>query len=95
MILKLYLQDSLVDMRDHGEFVETGSHDILTEALGKPEHPGRVRTKGEYVTQREVFKKPPGGFKSSQESQVLLEKEKHWENKFKTMEDHFHTYESW
>ena len=71
--LLLYLQDNLAIMRDQGEFVETRSHDILTEALGKPEHPGRVRTKGEHVTQREVFKKPPGGFRSFKESQVLLE----------------------
>ena len=52
-------------MRDQGEFVESQPHDILTEALGTPGHRCHVRTKGEYVTQREVFKKPPGGFKSS------------------------------
>ena len=50
MIFKLYLQDNLVVMRDQVEFFETRSHDILTEALGKLEHPGRVRNKGEYVT---------------------------------------------
>ena len=59
MILKLYLHDTLANMREQGEFVESGQHDILTEALGTPEHPGRVRTKGEYVTQGEVF---TGGF---------------------------------
>ena len=93
MIFKLYLQDNLANMWDQGKFVETGSHDILFEALGKPEHPGRVRTKGKYVTQWEVFKKPPGGFRSSQESQVLLKQEKHWEKKFKTKEDRFQTHE--
>ena len=77
MILKLYLHDTLANMRKQGEFVESGQHDILTEALGTPEYPSRVKTKGEYVTQREVFKKPPGGFKSSQKSYVLLEREKH------------------
>ena len=82
-------------MRDQGEFVETGSHDILIEALGKLEHPGHVKTKGEYVTQRKVFKKPPGDFRSSQESQVLLEREKHWEKKFKTMEDRLQIQEGW
>ena len=95
MILKLYLQDKFAEMRDKGEFIENGQHDILTEALGTLEHPGSVRTKGEYVTQREVFKKLPGGFKSSLKSQVLLEREKHWENKLKTMEDHFQTQEIW
>ena len=65
MILKLYLQDKLADMRDKGEFIESGQHDILTELLGTPKHPSRVRIIGEYVTQREVFKKPPRGFKSS------------------------------
>ena len=65
MILKLYLQDNLANMRDQGEFVKTRSHDILTKALGKPEHPSCVRTKGEYATQQEVFKKPPEGFRSS------------------------------
>ena len=65
MILKLYLQDNLVDMREQCEFVENGQHDILTKALGTREHLGRVKTKGEYVTQRKVFKKPQGDFKSS------------------------------
>ena len=62
-------------MREQGDFVESGQYDILTKALGTPEHPGCVRTKHEYFTQQEVFKKPPGGFKSSQESHVLLERE--------------------
>ena len=51
MILKLYLQNNLADMLKQDEFVENTQHDISTEAFGKPEHPGRVRTKGEYVTQ--------------------------------------------
>ena len=40
-----------------------------------------------------MFEKPPGGFRSSQESQVLLKREKHWEKKFKTMEDCLQTQE--
>ena len=51
MILKLYLQVKLADIQDKGEFVESGQHDILTEALGTSEHLGCVKTKGEYVTQ--------------------------------------------
>ena len=50
MIFKLYLQDNLSYMREQGKFVESGQHEILTEALGTPEHPGHVRTKGEHVT---------------------------------------------
>ena len=71
-------------MREQGDFTESGQHDILTEALGTFEHLDRVRTKGEYVIQREVFKKPPRGFKSSQKSHILLERkrERLWEKKF-------------
>ena len=71
------MQDKLADTRYKGEFVESGQHDILTEALGTLEHPGSARTKGEYLTQQKVFKMLPGGFKSFQESQVLLEREKY------------------
>ena len=42
-----------------------------------------------------MFKTSPGGFKSFQESQILLKREKHWEKKFKTMEDRFQTQEIW
>ena len=45
-----YLQDNLAELRDQGEFVETGPYDILTEALDTHEHPVHVRTKGKYVT---------------------------------------------
>ena len=50
MIPKLYLQDKLVDMRDKGEFVESGQNDILTKALSTLEHPGLIRTKVKYMT---------------------------------------------
>ena len=50
MILKFSLRDKLVDIRDKGELVESGQNDIFTQALGTPEHPGRVTTKGVYVT---------------------------------------------
>ena len=55
MILKLYLEDKLAGIRDKDEFVESGQHDILTEALGELEYLGRVRTISKYVTQQEVF----------------------------------------
>ena len=50
MTPKLSLQDELANMKDKGELVESGKNDILTQALGTPEHLDRVRTKGEYVT---------------------------------------------
>ena len=67
--------------------------DILTKALGTTEHPGHVKTKGEYVTHRELFKNHQG-VSNFLRSQVILEREKHWENKLKTMEDRFQTQES-
>ena len=48
----------LYELLDKGEIVEIRSNDILTQALGTPEHPGRVRGRGKFVAQREVFKKP-------------------------------------
>ena len=50
--------------------------DNLPKDLGTHAYPGRLRTKGAYVTQREMFKKLPGGFKSSQETYILLEKKR-------------------
>ena len=49
MIFKLSLQDKLADMLDKGKLVENGQIGILTQALGTPEHPVRVRNRGEYV----------------------------------------------
>lgn len=42
-----------------GEFVEQGHHDILTEALGTPEHGGRVRGYAKGVERKDVFGKAP------------------------------------
>lgn len=38
-----------------GTFVPVGRQDILTTALGRPEHPGRVRTAGRGVGLRQFF----------------------------------------
>ena len=61
-------------MQDKGVLVESEQNDILTQALGTGKHLGWVRNKGEYVTQRKVFKKPLGDFKSFHESLILLER---------------------
>jgi hypothetical protein len=44
-----YLQDSLVEQSTQGSFVAEGRADILSSAIGKPEHPGRVRGVGQGV----------------------------------------------
>ncbi len=42
-------------MTTQGTFVPEGRHDILTEALGTDEHPGRVRTAGKGVGLKKYF----------------------------------------
>ena len=42
-------QVDLVERKKKGSFIQVGSADILTTALGKPEHSGRVRGVGAYV----------------------------------------------
>jgi len=42
-----------------GSFVSQGRQDILTEAIGIPEHPGRVRTAGFGVGIRQFFGSAP------------------------------------
>ena len=36
-------------MESDGKFVAQGRHDILVEAIGRPEHSGRVRAAGQRV----------------------------------------------
>ncbi|XP_058740299.1 uncharacterized protein LOC131612541 [Vicia villosa] len=47
--------DSLVQKATEGSFVPQGRQDILTEAIGRPEHPGRVRGVGRGVGIRQYF----------------------------------------
>ncbi|XP_060961635.1 uncharacterized protein LOC115720758 isoform X2 [Cannabis sativa] len=72
-----YLNDETREKRElikeRGELTVIGQNDVLTQALGTPEHPGRVRGKGFGVVQYEVFKKPPRGFKTLQEEQFRYE----------------------
>ncbi|XP_045818718.1 uncharacterized protein LOC123911353 [Trifolium pratense] len=46
---------SLVQKTAEGTFVPQGRNDILTEAIGRPEHPGRVRAAGRGVGIRQYF----------------------------------------
>ncbi|KAL6569633.1 hypothetical protein OROMI_014147 [Orobanche minor] len=40
---RLLLRDELEAQCTQGSFTPEGRHDILAEAIGRPEHPGRVR----------------------------------------------------
>ena len=50
-----YVQDSLEEQVSHGLFVPYGRQDLLTAAIGRPEHPGRVRATGTGVTIKQYF----------------------------------------
>ncbi|WJX69378.1 hypothetical protein P8452_53631 [Trifolium repens] len=50
--------DSLVEKTSQGTFVPEGRNDILTEAIGRPDHPGRVRGFGR-VAYGNVYKLGP------------------------------------
>ena len=49
------------------------------QAIGTPVHLRRVKVKGQYVAQLEVFKRPPKGIKSLQEDQALWHRQKEQE----------------
>ena len=44
------LQDSSKAQASQGSFVARGRRDVLTAAIGRPEHPGHVRAAGASVT---------------------------------------------
>ncbi|KAL5166011.1 hypothetical protein HKD37_18G051061 [Glycine soja] len=47
--------DSLDEQASQGSFIPHGRQDILTAAIGRPEHPGRVRAVGAGVTIKQYF----------------------------------------
>jgi len=49
------LQDSSVEQSSKGNFVPEGHHDILGEAIGRPEHCGRVRATRKGVEIKKLF----------------------------------------
>jgi len=49
------IQDSLEKQASQGSFVPHGRQDLLTAAIGRPEHPGRVRAAGAGVTIKKYF----------------------------------------
>ena len=48
-------QDAFEEQASQGSFVAHGRHDVLTTAIGRPEHPGRVRVAGASVTIKQYF----------------------------------------
>ncbi|KAH1265049.1 hypothetical protein GmHk_01G000826 [Glycine max] len=47
--------DSLEEQASQGSFVPHGRQDLLTAAIGRPEHPGRVRASRVGVTIKQYF----------------------------------------
>lgn len=47
-------------MKKKGEFKPSGSNDVLYAALGTPEHSGRVRGVGGFITPTQYFNMPKG-----------------------------------
>ena len=45
----------MVEQTSQGGFILEGRHDILAAAIGRPEHPGRVRGAGSGVGIRQFF----------------------------------------
>jgi len=49
------VQDSFEEQATQGSFVPHGCQDVLTTAIGRPEHPGRVHAAGVGVTIKQYF----------------------------------------
>jgi len=59
------MQDSFEEQASQGSFVPHGRQDVLTAAIGCPEHPGRVCAAGAGVTIRQYFRSAPWTSRSS------------------------------
>ncbi|KAL5162061.1 hypothetical protein HKD37_07G019239 [Glycine soja] len=57
--------DSFEEQASQGSFVPHGRQDVLTAAIGCPEHPGRVCAVGAGVTIRQYFRSAPWTSRSS------------------------------
>ena len=53
------LQDSLEEQASQGSFVAHGCYDVLTAAIGRLEHPGRVHVARAGVTIKQYFEPAP------------------------------------
>ena len=59
------VQDSFKEQATQGSFVPRGRQDVLAAAIGRPEHPGRVRAAGAGVTIKKYFGSAPQMSRSS------------------------------
>ncbi|KAH1193677.1 hypothetical protein GmHk_19G054669 [Glycine max] len=53
------VQDSFEEQATQGSFIPHGRQDVLAAAIGRPEHPGRVRAAGAGVTIKQYFGSAP------------------------------------
>ncbi|KAH1188430.1 hypothetical protein GmHk_U059531 [Glycine max] len=53
------VQDSFEEQAKQGSFIPHGRQDVLAAAIGRPEHPGRVRAAGAGVTIKQYFGSAP------------------------------------
>ena len=53
------VQDSLEEQESQGSFVPHGRQDLLTAAIGRPEHPSHVRVAEVGVTIKQYFGSAP------------------------------------
>jgi len=53
------VQDSFEEQATQGSFVPHGRQDVLAPAIGRPEHPRRVRAAGASVTIKQYFGSTP------------------------------------
>ena len=53
------VQDSFEEQATQGSFVPHGRQDVLAAAIGRSEHPGRVRATGVGVTIKQYFGSAP------------------------------------
>ncbi|KAL5162624.1 hypothetical protein HKD37_07G019710 [Glycine soja] len=57
--------DSFEEQATQGSFVPHGRQDVLAAAIGRPEHPGRVRAAGAGVTIKKYFGSAPRTFRNA------------------------------
>ncbi|KAH1226328.1 hypothetical protein GmHk_11G033019 [Glycine max] len=60
-----FMQDSFEEQAIQGSFIPHGCQDVLNAAIGRPEHPGRVRAAGVGVTIRHFGSAPRTSYTSS------------------------------
>lgn len=66
------MQDDLVHQTTQGSYAPHGRDDILTTAIGRPEHPGRVRATGGSWGLRDYFGPPPSRTSGDSPSEEVL-----------------------